>query len=436
MNRQTFAAIIVMLSVAAGVFGAPKSGENEKGFVSLFNGKDLTGWVGSVDGYGAADGVMFCKKGGNLYTEKEYGDFILKFDFKFPPGANNGLGIRAPLKGNAAYAGMELQILDNTSPRYAKLRPVQYHGSIYDVVAAKRGFLKKPNEWNSQEVRAIGPKITVILNGTTIVDADLDKELEKGGKELAKRHPGLKNKKGHIGWLGHGARVEFRNIRIKPMDSESAPAAGVLEDTKNTPPKGFVALFNGKDLTGWKGLVGSPKSRAAMAPEKLAAEQKKADERMKKNWTVQDGVLVFSGRGKALCTARDYGDFEMYVDWKIHAGGDSGIYIRGTPQVQIWDPKRWPVGSGGLYNNKKNPSKPLVCADNPVGQWNRFRIKMIGEKVWVWLNGKLVVDNTTLENYWDRKKPIYPTGQIELQNHGSTLWFRNIYIREIKAGEK
>jgi len=220
------------------------------------------------------------------------------------------------------------------------------------------------------------------------------------------------------------------------MDSESAPAAGVLEDTKNTPPKGFVALFNGKDLTGWKGLVGSPKSRAAMAPEKLAAEQKKADERMKKNWTVQDGVLVFSGRGKALCTARDYGDFEMYVDWKIHAGGDSGIYIRGTPQVQIWDPKRWPVGSGGLYNNKKNPSKPLVCADNPVGQWNRFRIKMIGEKVWVWLNGKLVVDNTTLENYWDRKKPIYPTGQIELQNHGSTLWFRNIYIREIKAGEK
>ena len=437
MNRQTFAAVIVMLSMAVGVFGAPKA--DEEGFVSLFNGKDLTGWVGSVKGYGAADGVMFCKRGGNLYTEKEYGDFILKFDFKFPPGANNGLGIRAPLKGNAAYAGMELQILDNTAKQYAKLRPVQYHGSIYDVVAAKRGFLKKPGEWNTQEVRAIGPKITVILNGTTIVDADLDKICKEGGAKLVKRHPGLKNKKGHIGWLGHGARVEFRNIRIKPMDGASAPetpAAGALEDTKNTPPAGFVALFNGKDLTGWKGLVGTPKTRAAMTPEKLAAAQKKADERMAKNWIVKDGELVFSGKGQSLCTARDYGDFEMYVDWKIKARGDSGIYLRGCPQVQIWDPKQWPVGSGGLYNNKKNPSKPLVCADNPIGQWNRFRIKMIGEKVWVWLNGKLVVDNTTLENYCDRKQPIYPTGQIELQNHGNTLWFRNIYIREIKAGEK
>jgi len=432
MNRQTFAVAIVMLFLAAGVFGALKT--DEKGFVSLFNGKDLTGWVGSVNGYGAKDGIMFCKKGGNLYTEKEYGDFILKFDFKFPPGANNGLGIRAPLKGNAAYAGMELQILDNTAKQYAKLRPVQYHGSIYDVVAAKRGFLKKPNEWNSQEVRAIGPKITVILNGTTIVDADLDKICKEGGANLVKRHPGLKNKKGHIGWLGHGARVEFRKIRIKSMDGK-APA-GALEDTKNTPPKGFVALFNGKDLTNWKGLVGNPKTRAAMKPDKLAAAQKKADARAAKNWTVKDGVLVFSGRGQSLCTAKDYGDFEMYVDWKIKSRGDSGIYIRGAPQVQIWDPKQWPEGSGGLYNNQKNPRKPLLCADNPIGQWNRFRIKMIGEKVWVWLNGKLVVDNTTLENYWDRKKPIYPTGQIELQNHGNTLWFRNIYIREIKAGEK
>jgi len=433
MNKHAFGAVIVLLSIAVCALGADKA--DEEGFVSLFNGKDLTGWVGSVDGYGAKDGIMFCKKGGNLFTEKEYGDFILKFDFKFPPGANNGLGIRAPLKGNAAYAGMELQILDNTSPRYAKLRPYQYHGSIYGVVPAKRGFLKKPGEWNSQIVHAIGPKIRVILNGTTIVDADLDKVIEKGGEKLVKGHPGLKNKKGHIGWLGHGARVEFRNIRIKSMDAK-APAAGALEDTKNTPPKGFVALFNGKDLTGWKGLVANPKKRAAMNAEQLAAAQKKADERMRKSWTIEDGVLIFSGKGQSLCTAKDYGDFEMYVDWKIKKNGDSGIYLRGSPQVQIWDPARWPVGSGGLYNNKKNPSKPLVCADNPIGQWNRFRIKMIGEKVWVWLNGKLVVDNTTLENYWERNKPIYPTGQIELQNHGNTLWFKNIYIREIKKGDK
>jgi len=437
MNRQTFAVLIVMLSLTCVLWGEAKvavkpAKADAEGFVPLFNGKDLTGWVGSINGYGAENGVMFCKRGGNLYTEKEYGDFILKFDFKFPSGANNGLAIRAPLKGNAAYVGMELQILDNTAPKWANLRPVQYHGSIYDVVAAKRGFLKKPGEWNSQEVRAIGPKITVILNGTTIVDADLDKVCKEGGAKLVKRHPGLKRKSGHIGWLGHGARVEFRNIRIKPLDSGAAQT-GELEDTKNTPPKGFIALFNGKDLTNWKGLVGSPKTRAAMGPDKLAAAQKKANERIKKHWKPVDGVLVFDGKGKALCTAKDYGDFEMYVDWKIHPRGDSGIYLRGTPQVQIWDR---PVGSGGLYNNQKNPRKPLVCADNPPGQWNRFRIKMIGEKVWIWLNGKLVVDNTTLENYWDRKKPIYRTGQIELQDHGSTLWFRNIYIREIKADEK
>ena len=111
--------------------------------------------------------------------------------------------------------------------------------------------------------------------------------------------------------------------------------------------------------------------------------------------------------------------------------GDSGIYLRGSPQVQIWDPAKWPQGSGGLYNNKKNPSDPLVKADHPVGEWNRFRIRMVDEVVSVWLNDKLVVDNVILENYWDRSQPIFPTGQIELQNHGSTLWFRNVFIRQL-----
>ena len=440
-----------------------------EGFIPLFNGKDLTGWVGATKGYAVENGVMFCmpKGGGNLYTAHQFGDFILKFEFKLPEGANNGLGIRTPMGVNAAYQGMELQVLDDSAERYAKLRPEQYHGSIYDVVAAKRGHQKPVGQWNTQEVRAIGPKITVILNGATIVDADLD-EVRKtiDPKKLAK-HPGLNRAGGHIGWLGHGSKVEFRNIRIKPIapytgeppkamqpkpkkraaeaakgaagqKDPPAPAKEALPplskpvpDVSNVPPKGFAALFNGKDLTNWKGLVGNPKTRAKMTPEKLAAEQKTANERMVQNWKVVDGTLVFSGKGKALCTAKDYGDFEMYVDWKIHKGGDSGIYLRGTPQVQIWDPAKWPEGSGGLYNNKKNSRKPLVCADNPIGQWNRFRIKMVGERVWVWLNGQLVVDNTVMENYWERDKPIYPTGQIELQNHGSTLWFRNVFIREI-----
>ena len=199
----------------------------------------------------------------------------------------------------------------------------------------------------------------------------------------------------------------------------------------NQPPEGFTALFNGEDLTGWKGLVGNPKTRAAMSEDELAAAQAKADEEARKHWTVEDGVIVFDGKGKSLCTAKDYGDFEMYVDWKIKEKGDSGIYLRGSPQVQIWDPNQHKVGSGGLFNNKNNPSKPSKIADNPIGEWNTFHIKMVGEKVWITLNGELVVDNVTLENYWERDKPIYPTGQIELQNHGNTLWFRNIFIKEL-----
>lgn len=205
------------------------------------------------------------------------------------------------------------------------------------------------------------------------------------------------------------------------------------EQKLNVPPKGYKALFNGKDLSGWKGLVGNPKTRAKMSPEELAEAQKKADQSMREHWKVVDGVLVFDGKGQSLCTDKDYKNFEMLVDWKIKKDGDSGIYLRGSPQVQIWDPATKAakgVGSGGLYNNKKNPSKPLVTADNPVGEWNTFYIKMVGDKVTVKLNGKLVTD-TVLENYWERDKPIYETGQIELQNHGNTLYFRNVFIKEL-----
>lgn len=201
----------------------------------------------------------------------------------------------------------------------------------------------------------------------------------------------------------------------------------------NAPPPGFVALFNGKDLTGWKGLVEDPEKRAKMTPEQLGEAQVKADESMRAHWKAEGGVIVFDGKGDSLCTAKDYGDFEMLVDWKIEKLGDSGIYVRGSPQVQIWDTAKWPEGSGGLYNNEKpeNPKNPLKCADKPIGEWNRFRITMVGERVTVYLNDVLVVDNVVLENYWDRSKPIYPTGQIELQNHSAPLWFRNVFIREL-----
>jgi len=210
--------------------------------------------------------------------------------------------------------------------------------------------------------------------------------------------------------------------------------ASVCCAADNTPPEGFVALFNGKDLSGWKGLVETPPVRAKLSPTELAEKQKKADEEMRAHWKVVDGALVFDGKGQSLCTAKDFGNFELLVDWKILKDGDSGIYLRGSPQVQIWDPAlkvAGGVGSGGLYNNQKNPSKPSITADKPVGEWNTFRIRMIGDKVTILLNDKLVVDNVVLENYWERDKPVYPTGQIELQNHGNTLYFKNVYLKEL-----
>jgi HEAT repeat protein len=195
--------------------------------------------------------------------------------------------------------------------------------------------------------------------------------------------------------------------------------------------EGFVSLFNGKDLTGWKGLVEDPVKRAKMTPEEIKNAQEAADKDMLEHWKVIDNTLVFDGKGHSLCTVKDYKDFEMLVDWKIEKEGDSGIYLRGAPQVQIWDPAQWPEGSGGLYNNQKGPSKPLKKADNPIGEWNTFRIKMVGDKVTVHLNGILVVDDVVMENYWERDKPIYRTGQIELQAHSTRLYFKEIYIREI-----
>ncbi len=200
--------------------------------------------------------------------------------------------------------------------------------------------------------------------------------------------------------------------------------------------EGFEQNFNGKDLDGWKGLVADPPARAKMTAEELLQAQAEADDLMRKHWRVVDGDLLFDGAGHSLCTKKDFGDFEMFVDWKIEPKGDSGIYLRGSPQVQIWDPAQWPEGSGGLYNNQKNPKNPLVKADRPIGEWNTFYIRMAGDKVTVLLNGIRVVDNVVMENYWERDKPLYPVGQIELQAHSTNLSFKNIFIRTLSDADK
>ena len=214
MRRNALFAVIVSLAVSPLAFGE----SSDEGFTKLFDGKTLTGWEGDTKGYSVKDGVIVCEKdgGGFLYTAKEYGDFEFRFEFILTPGANNGIGIRTPRGGDPAYAGMEIQILDDTADQYKSLKPYQYHGSIYGVVPAKKGHQKPVGEWNTETITCKGKHVTVVLNGETIVDADIEKastpKTIDGGN-----HPGLKNDKGYIAFCGHGAQVEFRNIRIKEL---------------------------------------------------------------------------------------------------------------------------------------------------------------------------------------------------------------------------
>jgi hypothetical protein len=195
--------------------------QREAGFVPLFDGKTLNGWTlvhGRGPGYIVENGVIVCpaEGGGNLFTEKEYSNFILRLEWKLAEGGNNGVGIRAPLEGDAAYAGMEIQILDDEADVYQKmnLKPAQYTGSVYDVFPAQRGFVRRYPAWNEEEILADGRHIRVTLNGHVVTDVNLDDVKDPA---VLKKHPGLARTSGHIGFLGHGTRVEFRNIRIQEL---------------------------------------------------------------------------------------------------------------------------------------------------------------------------------------------------------------------------
>lgn len=193
---------------------------DESGFKTLFDGKSTAGWKlvrGHGPGYVVQDGILVCPAdgGGNLFTEKEYGDFAFRYEYRLSPGGNNGVGIRAPLEGDAAYQGMEIQILDDGHERYkGKIKSEQHTGSVYDVVPARTGYQKPAGEWNEAEIMARGSQIRVTLNGVVIVNADLALVKEA---DVLKKHPGLRKASGHIGFLGHGTLVEFRNIRVKEL---------------------------------------------------------------------------------------------------------------------------------------------------------------------------------------------------------------------------
>ena len=216
--------------------------------------------------------------------------------------------------------------------------------------------------------------------------------------------------------------------------------------------EGFTAIFNGKDLTGWQALIDigtlkygaglNPVDLQKLSPADKAAKQKESNAEYLKHWSVVDGILIFDGvqadkltphvekGGQNLQTIKEYGDVELYVDWCIEAGADSGVYLKNAPQIQMWTN---PLGSGGLFNNKGGGKNPLVVADNPPGRWNTFRIiQRDSDMTTIWLNGQLVVDNVKMENYWDYSKPLPARGNIELQYHGDKLYWKNIYARDLK----
>ena len=278
--------------------------------------------------------------------------------------------------------------------------------------------------------------LSLVFVSSYLDDKELGADAASSAKVLALPSSGKKN--GLTGEFVAGVLTKVMG-KMTGQDSQY-DVIDVREYLEKMPKeKGYVSIFNGKDLDGWHGLVKNPVERAKMKPDVFAKAQAEADLKMLNNWSVKDGCIVFNGSGDNLCTKKMYGDFEMLVDWKISKNGDSGIYLRGAPQVQIWDTSRVDVGaqvgSGGLYNNQKNPSKPLVLADNAIGDWNTFRIKMVGEKVTVFLNGILVVDNVVMENYWDRSIPIFARDAIELQAHGTDLAFRNLFVKELNGEE-
>ena len=412
MNIRPFihvAGLALALSISCNAQAA-----NSPEFRSLFNGKDLTGWKG--EGYAVEEGAIVCTpEGKNLFTEATFANYILTFEFKLPPGGNNGLGIHYPGEGNGAYSGMELQVLDNTADKYKDLKDYQFHGSLYTLQAAKREGLKPVGEWNQQTVTIEGPMVTVVLNGTEILKANLD-ELEKSNP----KHEGVKRRSGHIAFLGHGDKVAFRKIRVV----ELPPSASGNEGT---------AIFNGSSLAGWKHEEGIA------------------------NWTVHNGIIKHDGqKGPTvhLWTEKPYKNFTMVFDWRWSGRGpqmkrplvqpdgsqkgeemieefDSGVLLRGNvkSQVNLWN---WNCGSGEVYGyrtDKGTPQElkaalvPSVKADKPIGEWNHMEVTLQGELLSVTLNGKQVIKEAKLPG-------IPESGPIGFQHHGSPIDFANVVIKE------
>jgi hypothetical protein len=409
--------LLTITPIAALICGACLA-QQEPTIRPLFNGRDLSGWKG--DGYVVENGAIVCTpEGRNLVSEETFANYILDFEFQLSPGANNGLGFHYPGAGDAAYTGMEIQILDSTAPKYADLKPYQLHGGLYTMAAARQGALKPAGEWNRQRVTVFGPALKVELNGDIILRANLD---DLGA--LHPEHQGVRRRAGHIAWLGHGDKVAFRNIHIVEL-----PPAANEEAVKAA---GFTRIFDGRTLNGWKHT------------------------RDTDNWKAVNGILRHDGKPgstRDLWTEESYGDFTLVFDWRWSGRGpmksqprvmpdgsengtveieehDSGIYLRGNTksQVNLWN---WPIGSGEVYGYRTDPKMsaaikaavtPRSKADKPIGEWNRTMITLKGDRLTVSLNGGVVIENAQLPD-------VPAAGPIGLQHHGSAIDFANFWIK-------
>ena len=462
----TKTAALAALAVATGYAttgGISPYPENiEEGFIYLFDGQTFLGWEGETEFFSGefnpqvgymgsgkkrrpfcSDGYAMCYTPGTngaahaMYTKKEYGDFVLRFCYLVSTNATGAVGLRTPLKACPEKDGVAIALADDFGLENSDLAADRFSGSVVGFKASRREenirldwkhesgntYAKPVEKWNMVEVRAVGEKVTVMLNGEIVSDATV------------KGRPA----KGRIAIVGRDKPIKLMHLRVKRVGPDWRPDACPC---LNRAPAGFTSLFDGKTLANWKGVTKEedfdrPWVRQAATPQKRAEMQSKADELMRKFWSVRDGALFFDGKkgGYSLATVKDYADFELYADWRIlTVTGDSGFYPRGVCQVQIWDAHNmWHLGSGGLYNNKVNERHAMSIADHQAGDWNRCFIRMKGDRVTVRLNGVTVVDDVPLENANAKRwpGPIPAIEQLELQCHGDPLEFRNIFIREL-----
>jgi hypothetical protein len=439
-TRLSLLTCALVLAVAAPL------GAAEEGFRPMFNGKDLTGWVN----VNCAPGTFFVRDNmiittgvptGYLRTARQYENFIAEFDWMHvPPNpkavGNSGFFVWCdpiPAMGTGYTRGIEVQVLVNLEkPGWytsqgdvfsiwgAHCVPDRPHPHGWERSLPSENRTKGANEWNHYRVEGKDGRITLAINGKVV-------------SGVSKCNP----RKGYLALESEGSECRFKNLRIKELPSSNPPAREVADVAR-----GFKSLFDGIDLAGWK-----------------------ADAAAKEHWRPDPGsnLVAFDGKGKDLWSAKSYGDFELVCDWKwtrkpvkmkrpvilpsgeyavdadgkrkeveVDDAGDSGIYLRGSSksQVNIWC---WPVGSGEVYGYREDKSlppevragvTPKVVADNPIGQWNRFHIRMKGDRLTVRLNGKLVLDRARLPG-------VAPSGPIALQSHGDPIDFANLFIREL-----